>query len=75
MRTRELVKIAREIEVLEKRLTALKGEARQILIGSDEAAPPRTRPSTLTAAQRRKISLAMKRRWADLKKRQAAQVR
>ena len=68
MNTARLVQVAKEIESLEKKLAALRNEARTILGEPTEAAPPKAKPGTISAAGRRKISLAMKKVWAERSK-------
>jgi hypothetical protein len=67
MNALRLVRIAKEIEVVEKRLADLKNEGRKILGESEEAPHSKNKPATLSAAQRKKISVAMKQRWAKVK--------
>ncbi|MGB7623470.1 MAG: hypothetical protein WBN92_14050 [Terriglobia bacterium] len=66
MDTKRLLTVAKRIEVLEGQLASLKNEARQIVAG--QLASPLRKGKKMSAAARRKISEAMKRRWAVIKK-------
>jgi hypothetical protein len=67
MDTKRLLTVAKRIEGLEGQLASLKNEARQIVAG--QTASPLRKGKKMSAAARRKISEAMKRRWAVIKKR------
>jgi hypothetical protein len=62
-----LVEVVNEIDRVERRLLALRGEARKLLGDSGEATVTTTKRGSLSAAQRRKLSQAMKQRWAAIK--------
>jgi hypothetical protein len=68
----ETVEVKRIVAALEKEIERLK-EARALLTGistthTKRAAPGRARGSRMSAAARRRISEAMRKRWADRKK-------
>jgi hypothetical protein len=67
MDTKRLLAVAKKIEALEGQLVGLKNEARKIVAG--QVAAPIRKGRKMSAAARRKISEAMKRRWAAIKKR------
>ena len=65
MDTRKLLGVAKRIETLEAQLAALKNEARQIVTGQAITALPKKRK--MSAAAKKKISEAMRRRWANVR--------
>jgi uncharacterized protein (UPF0335 family) len=66
MNTKRLLAVARKIENLEHQLAALKGEAKRLVGGS--AGPAGFKTKKMSAAARKKISDAMRRRWAAVKR-------
>ncbi len=66
MDTKRLLMVARRIESLESEITKLKAEARAIVAGQGGGVGRVKR--TMSAAAKRKISEAMRRRWAAIKK-------
>jgi hypothetical protein len=66
MDTKRLLTVVRRIKGLEAQLANLKSEARKIVAG--QAIAPLRKGKKMSAAARRKISEAMKRRWAVVKK-------
>ena len=67
MDTKRLLTVARRIEALEGQLANLKNEARQIVAG--QVTSPIRKGRKMSAAARKKISEAMRKRWAAIKKR------
>ena len=67
MNTKRLLTVARRIEALEGQLANLENEARQIVAG--QVTTPLRKGRRMSKAARRKISEAMRKRWAAIKKR------
>lgn len=67
MDTKGLLRVARRIEALEKEIFRLKNQAKQI-VASQGAEQLGRKGKKMSAAARKKISEAMRRRWAAVKK-------
>jgi hypothetical protein len=68
MDTKSLLAVARRIESMESQLVALKNQARKIVAGQAAAAPIKAKRRKMSAAARKRISDAMKKRWAGIKR-------